>query len=85
MHGTECNQGQGDIKIIVNRREVAIAGGEATGAMIKEAARSAGLAIKSGFVLFCVVEGELHAVRDDETVRVELNLRFRCVAPDDNS
>ncbi len=58
---------------------------EATGAEIKAAAIAQGVAIQPNFPLFQVQGSKLEPVGDDESVHIHRGLKFRAVAPDDNS
>lgn len=58
---------------------------EATGAEIKEAAMAQGVAISPDFPLFLVRGKKLELVEDNENVRLRPGMKFRAVAPDDNS
>ena len=58
---------------------------EATGLEIKTAAIAQGVAIQSNFPLFQVKGKKLELVEDNERVRLRTGLKFRAVAPDDNS
>lgn len=58
---------------------------EATGEEIKAAAIAQGVAIQPNFPLFRVQGNKLKPVGDDESVPLRRSLKFRAVAPDDNS
>ncbi len=58
---------------------------EANGAEIKAAAIAQGVAIQPSFPLFQVKGNKLAPIGDDESVHIRRGLKFRAVAPDDNS
>ncbi len=58
---------------------------EATGAEIKTAAIAQGVSIQPNFPLFRVKGKKLEPIRDDESVPIRDDRKFRAVAPDDNS
>lgn len=77
------------IEIELNNRPVAFPDergrDEATGAQIKAAAIAQGVAIQPNFPLFLVQGNKLEPVGDNESVHIHRGLKFRAVAPDDNS
>lgn len=77
------------IEVQLNNKPVTLPDGtgrdEATGAEIKAAGIAQGVSIHSSFPLFQVKGNKLEAVGDDETVHIHPGLKFRAVAPDDNS
>jgi hypothetical protein len=74
------------ITITVNGRPVVFQDHKTTGAGIKAAAITQGLAIQVDFALFEVKgPGKLKPVGDSEEVTLHEGQSFRALAPDDNS
>lgn len=75
----------GHVVIEVNRKPVRVAGHEATGLQIKQAAIDQGVHIQLDFVLSRRVDHRHEIVRDDQKVRLHEGEEFHAVRPDDNS
>ena len=78
--------GQPPITITVNEQPVTLASRTATGAEIKAAAVSQGVAIQPNFVLQEELpNGTSRIVGDTDEIHWRAHLRFTAIAPDDNS
>ena len=74
------------VTVEVNSRHVELAGHEATGLQIKEAAIAQGVSIQANFVLQQeLANGSSRVIGDGDVVHLHDHLRFTAIAPDDNS
>jgi hypothetical protein len=73
------------VTIEVNRKPVRIAGHEATGLQIKQAAIDQGVHIQLDFVLSHRVDHRHEIVGDNERIRLHAGEEFHAIRPDDNS
>ena len=71
----------------VNNLPVLLQRRQATGAQLKQQAKSQGVAIELDFLLYRIEsDGQLSpSIKDDEVMRLSDCAEFRCVAADDNS
>ena len=77
---------QRHVEICVNNRAVKIEKGIRTGAEIKQAAKDQGLPIQLDFVLSLEeANGQSRTIGNTDTVRVRKEMKFICIADDDNS
>lgn len=75
-----------EVEISVNGRTVKMTGKIATGAAIKEAAKSQGCSIELNFILQEELpNGSSRIIGDTDEVHLRPHLKFTAIAPDDNS
>jgi hypothetical protein len=75
------------VTVFVNNKPVTLLREELTGADIKDAAVTQGVAIQRDFILSVEKgqSGNTRTIGDADTVKVHPNMRFRAIADDDNS
>lgn len=85
-HSAPGGAGQPPITVLVNEQVVTLPSRTVTGAQIKAAAITQGVAIQPNFVLQEELpNGTSRIVGDADEVHWRAHLRFTAIAPDDNS